>query len=56
MLTCHVRFNKKTVLLQKAFKSSVYLNTMQNISLMKAEMLIKRAKSVKKIRHDLDDF
>lgn len=56
VLTHHIRFNKKTVLLQKAFKISVYLNTMQNISLTKAEMLIKRTERGKKIRHDLDDF
>lgn len=44
MLVHHIKFNKKIVLLQKAFKSSVYLNTKLDISFMKATVLIQRAK------------
>lgn len=44
MLAHHIKFNKKIVLLQKAFKSSVYLNTELDISFMKVTVLIQRAK------------
>lgn len=44
MLAHHIKFNKKIVLLQKAFNGSVYLNTKLGISFTKAAVLIQKAK------------
>lgn len=43
VLAHHMKFNKQVVL-QKAFKTNIYLNKKLNISFMKATVLIKRAK------------
>lgn len=44
MIDHKIKLNKKIVLLQKAFKSSLYLNTKLDISFMKATVLIEKAK------------
>lgn len=44
VLAHRIEFNKKTVLLRKAFSSRVYLNTKLGVSFMKAAELIQQAK------------